>query len=252
MTNLDALETAVLDAPDEDAPRRTFAAAIATTDPARAELIELQLAMAGWRKARLRPAAWEATAIREHALLRDHAARWSAAVGPLAARCRFLRGFVELVELEATTYLRTAPRLYRAAPILHLDLTGVKTVAAALFDSPALARIHSLRLTNNALDDEDARRLAASPHLGNLGWLDLGRNRIGMDGLEALAASPHLPRLRYVGFADNAIPDPMPAHADEYDADTAVGEELARRFGRRPWLAASPPRAPWPPERDAP
>ena len=48
----------------------------------------------------------------------------------------------------------------------------------------------------------------------------------------------------------NAVADPTPRFADEYDADTPEAAELQRRYGRREWLSAHP-RASWPPARDA-
>ena len=84
---------------------------------------------------------------------------------------------------------------------------------------------------------------------GQLRWLDLGLNRIGAAGLEALAASPNLPQLEWLGFRVNAVGDPTPQHADEYDADSAVARELQARYGPRPWLSAHR-RPEWPPGRD--
>jgi hypothetical protein len=171
-------------------------------------------------------------------------------VRPLVEGWVFLRGFVEWVKVDAARFLTVAPELYRRAPVLHLDLTGVKPVAAELFQSPHLARIQSLGLLHNGLGDAEVAALAASPHLANLRWLKLNNNKIGAAGLEALAASRNLPRLGYVGLRTNAIPDPTPQHADEYDATSPVGKELQRKYGPRAWLDARP-RWQWPPPRDA-
>lgn len=243
-----ALLHAVVAAPADDAPRLAYARAIAASDPGRAELIELQLALARARKAHTAPP--DASLHRELALLHAHGAAWAAGVAPLVDKWQFLRGFVEVVTLDAARFLAGAGELYRRAPVLHLNLAGAKPVAAALFGSPHLARIVSLKLAGNALDDADAAALAASPHLGSLEWLDLGRNRIGAAGLEAIAASHRLPRLGYLGFAGNAIADPTPQHADEYDAASTAAQQLQRKYGPRAWLDARP-RSTWPPERDA-
>ena len=69
-------------------------------------------------------------------------------------------------------FLAKAPELYRRAPILHLNLTEVRAVAAELFASPHLARIESLSLAGNGLGDAEVALLAGSRHLGNLTWLD--------------------------------------------------------------------------------
>jgi hypothetical protein len=246
--DLAALMQAVVDAPTEDAPRAAYARAVAATDPERAELIDIQLELARADRAHTGPP--PGLSNRQVVLLRTHGARWAADVQPLVDKWQFLRGFPEVVTLDAARFLTVAPELYRRAPVLHLDLTGVKPVATELFQSPHLDRIRSLSLLHNGIGDAELAALAASPHLGNLAWLQLSNNKIGAAGLEALAASRNLPRLGYVGFATNAIPDPTPHHADEYDATSPVAEELQRKYGPRPWLDARP-RWQWPPARDA-
>lgn len=248
MPDLAALMQAVVDAPTEDAPRAAYARAIAATDPERAELIDIQLELARADRAHIDTPSELSN--RKVILLRKHGARWAADVQPLVDGWVFLRGFVEEAKLDAARFLSVAPELYRRAPVLHLDLTGVKPVAAELFQSPYLARIQSLDLLRNGLGDAEVAALAASPHLANLRWLDLSINKIGAAGLEALAASRSLPRLGYVGLATNAIPDPTPQHADEWDATSPVGKELQRKYGPRAWLDARP-RWRWPPPRDA-
>ena len=185
--------------------------------------------------------------ILEHA----HGRRWAADLPAAVDSYGFRRGFVEDVGMDAAAFLATAPELYRRAPILHLTLTGAAPVARELFASPHLAQIVSLSLMKNQLDDAAIVALAGSPHLGALRWLNLDFNQIGAAGLEALAASDRLPSLGYVGFGHNAVPDPSPTHADEYDVDTAAARELQRRHGTRRWLSAKPPRPTWPPSRDA-
>jgi hypothetical protein len=246
--DLAALLQAVVDAPTEDAPRAAYARAVAAIDPERAELIDIQLELARADRAHTGPPPGMSN--RQVVLLRAHGARWAADVRPLVDEWRFLRGFVEDVKLDAARFLTVAPELYRRAPVLHLDLTGVKPVAAELFRSPRLARIQSLGLLHNGLGDAEVAALAASSHLANLRWLDLSNNQIGAAGLEALAASRNLPRLGYLGFATNAVPDPTPQHADEYDATSPAGEELQRKYGPRAWLDART-RWRWPPPRDA-
>jgi hypothetical protein len=246
--DLAALMQAVVDAPTEDAPRAAYARAVAATDPERAELIDIQLELARARRAHSLDR--QPGLIREEILIRTHGARWAADVRPLVDKWLFQRGFVEDATLDAAHFLAIAPELYRRAPVLHLDLTGVKPVVADLFRSPHLARIQSLGLLRNSLGDAEVTALAASPHLGNLRWLDLSLNKVGAGGLEALAASRNLPRLGYLGFSTNAIPDPTPRHADEYDETSRVGKELQRKYGPRPWLDARP-RWQWPPPRDA-
>lgn len=248
MADLTALLKAVVDAPADDAPRLAYADAVAASDPERAELIRIQLALSRARKAHT--ALDDGSLSREFALIRAHGEAWAAGVRPLVAKWQYLRGFVEVATLDAAAFLANAGELYRRAPVLHLDLTGAAPVAAQLFSSPHLARIRSLKLAGNALGDAEAALLARSPQLAGLAWLDLSRNKIGAAGLEAIAASDRLPGLGYLGFAANAIDDPTPQHADEYDAESAVARQLQASYGPRAWLDART-RSTWPPPRDA-
>lgn len=251
---LAAIYRRVVESPLDDEPRLTYADAVAESDPERAKLIRIQLEMA-----RQHAAHWplERSAIEtpeliasDQGLVNRRGAEWAAEVRPLVSSWHFQRGFVEIVGLDAARFLAIAPELYRQAPVLELNLDGVQPVAAELFASPYLSRIRSLYLVREQLGDAEAIALADSPHLGALEWLDLGANQIGAAGLEALAASGNLPRLGYLGFSGNAVADPTPRHADEYDADTPEATELQRKHGPREWLSARP-RAVWPPYRDA-
>jgi uncharacterized protein (TIGR02996 family) len=248
--DLDALYDAVVAAPTDDAPREAYADAIASTDPDRAEYIRLELKLARWRKTGPKSDERTNASVRAFILQYGHRAEWEANVLPLVDACGFLRGFVDYVALDAARFLATAPELYRTAPVLHLELSGVKPVAAELFASPHLARIESLTLLRNQLGDAEVELLARSPHLGRLAWLDLGLNEIGPAGVEALAASDRLPRLGYVGLLGNPVDDPTPQHADGYDATSVVGAALQAKYGPRDWLDARE-RATWPPDRDA-
>jgi hypothetical protein len=58
--------------------------------------------------------------------------------------------------------------------------------AAALANSPHLARLRRLQLTDNPLGDDGAMALAASPFLANIEELWIFCCRIGEDGTRAL------------------------------------------------------------------
>jgi uncharacterized protein (TIGR02996 family) len=248
VADLTTLLQAVIDAPTDEAPRLAYAGAIAARDPERAELIEIQIALSRARRAHTPPD--DKALNRELAVIRAHGAAWAADVAPLVDKWQYLRGFIEVVTLDAAAFLANADALYRRAPVLHLDLTGVAAVAGALFGSPHLTRIVSLKLAGEALGDAEATLLARSPYLTSLEWLDVSRNQIGAHGLEELAASIRLPRLGYVQFAANAVADPTPQHADAYDAASATAKQLQARYGARAWLDPRT-RSTWPPPRDA-
>jgi hypothetical protein len=245
--DLEVLYLQVVADPHSDATREAFAAAVERTDPDRAQLIRLQLRMAQDRKnnADSYPAAMQAGD-----LIRAHGARWAEPVSQAVTGWQFLKGFVDLVTVDAEWFLEAGQEIYARAPVLHLDLTDAHLVKHELFASPSLERIVSLNLMRSDFGDPEARAIAESPYLRNLEWLDLSHNRIGDEGLDALAASANLPRLGYLNFRWNVADDPTPQHADEYDAAPLVGLALQEKYGPREWLDAHPRRH-WPPERDA-
>lgn len=244
----------ILRSPDDMALRLAYADAVEGADQERAELIRLQVL-----DAQRRGAHWPAErrvgapgndVQREQGLVYRRGREWAGDLADWVRSWHYLRGFPEDVSVDAGDFLANATEIYRRAPVRHLNLSEVRPVLRELFGSPHLRQIHSLYLVRQGLGDDEIEVLASSPHLGELEWLDLGANHIGRKGLEALAASDRLPRLGYVGFGGNAVDDPTPRFADEYDADTPVATELQARYGRREWLSAHP-RAVWPPYRDA-
>lgn len=245
--DLEVLYLQVVADPHSDATRGAFAAAVEATDPERAQLIRLQLRMAQARRDNddCYPAAMQAGD-----LIRANGARWAEPVAQAVTGWQFLKGFVDLVVVDAEWFLDVADEIYARAPVLHLDLTDARLVTAELFASPWLERIVSLNLMRSDFGDAEARLIAESPFLRNLEWLNLSHNRIGDEGLEALAASANLPRLGYLDFRWNVAEDPTPQHADEYDAPSVRAVELQERYGPREWLDAHTRRH-WPPERDA-
>jgi uncharacterized protein (TIGR02996 family) len=246
---LTGLYQQVVSAPLDIAPRLAYAEAVQGADPERADFIRMQIEERRLRREYRDDPRRRELSVRAHQLSMDRGTEWAREVRTLVAGWQFFRGFVEAVWLDAATFLARAPELYRRAPVLQLYLSGVAPVAAQLFASPHLRRIRGLSLIRCELGDAEAALIARSPCLSGLEWLDLGLNHVGAVGLEALAASAGLPRLGWVGFLDNAIDDPTPQHADEYDADSRLAAELQARYGRREWLSAYS-RAVWPPDLD--
>lgn len=245
------LNAAVTADPLADAPRLAYADAVAGADPERAEFIRTTVELTRRRAGHPARTSQEDGELswRSHEKMTTRGREWARSLRNLVGGFGFYRGFVESVQIDADAFVDLAPRLYRLAPVLQLDLSGVAPATGRLFGSPHLRQIRTLSLLRNELGDAEVELLAASPHLGELRWLDLGLNRIGAAGLEALAASPNLPRLEWLGFSVNAVGDPTPQHADEYDADSAVARELQARYGPRAWLSAHR-RPEWPPDRD--
>lgn len=251
---LDALYRVIVAHPEDDAPRLAFADALQGIDDDRASFIRAQVKVSQVYRSRWLSPDYGDLSILEQSLLSSGAP----ALEPVRGRVdkqRLKRGFVEAVWLDARRFLGDAADLFERAPILDVNLTGVAAVARELFASPHLARLRSLDLSDNGLDDDAAVALAGSPHLEKLAWLDLSKNKISAKGLDALAASQRLPRLGYLCLADNLCIDPTPriGGCDDYgnfDLEyPAAGRELAARHGERAWLTTSS--FSWPPEREA-
>jgi hypothetical protein len=248
MHDLKGLSDAVIASPEADEPRLAYAAAIAPADPLRAELIDVQLRWDRLRKAQERSDERYTLAMRAGDLTREHGPAWASDVAPLVDAWRFVRGFVEDVRMDAAAFLRTAPDLFRRAPILHLQLKALAPVTRAVLSSPHLARLRSLDLSRGDLGDEGVA-LLASCDLPNLRWLNLDFNNIGRSGLDALCASRSLPRLAYVSLMSNAVPDPLPGLVDDYTTETLLARELREKHGPVRWLDFMHFRD-WRPERD--
>jgi hypothetical protein len=260
MSELDRLHANVLANPEPDEPRVAYANEVAASDPARAELVRVQLDNIRSLRAQESVGSRTHWYTRERALLEQHKDAWARPVTdiPSVQFVKFYRGFVEQVRMSARDFLAHGERLYGRAPVLHLDLVELKPLAAEVFQSPLLARIHSMRLWRNHLGDREMALLAASPHVGRLRWLDLTYNKIGNAGIEALSASSNLPALRYVDLADNPAENPTPriGETDTLSNEIMhvdvpqVARDLEQRFGKKPWLSGPFGTAIFPPERD--
>jgi uncharacterized protein (TIGR02996 family) len=235
MTEVEALR-AVLDQPDDDAPRLAYAALMDQRGDVRGEFIRLQLRIA------------RATAVTEKSLLScdadwlllDHRSRWSLPVKGISESYAFHRGFIDYIALPARSFLDTAGRILRSTPIQHVNFIDPKPWLDELLESPHLRQMRSLSFDQAGLDNEDLKWLAACPNLGELRWLSLGGNSITLSGIEELAKSTTLPKLRYVNFADNPV-DPGEQHVDDQGIIVeswmpSSGEWLEEEYGPLPWL----------------
>ncbi|HEU4733845.1 MAG TPA: leucine-rich repeat domain-containing protein [Kofleriaceae bacterium] len=248
---LSSLLAAVCADPDDDAPRLAYAAAIAAREPARAELIRLQLARSA--DERTRGALVGAASARERTLLERHGDDWARPIDPFVRPTRrprpdpgwrFERGFVAFVRIDADTLASLGERLFQMAPIRHLDFDPGPPLREALA-SPLLGRLRTLGLPACKLDDDDAVALAANPHLGGVRWLDLRDNEIGDAGVAALAASPLVRAIPIVLLAGNPG-DPAEQYALDGDGSVAdswlpaAGAALEARYDDVAWLHLPP------------
>ncbi|HKB05988.1 MAG TPA: TIGR02996 domain-containing protein [Gemmataceae bacterium] len=109
---------------------------------------------------------------------------------------------------------------YGGLRLLHVDDNSVGPLGAGDIAAYGTS-LRELRLRNNDLEVEGARRLAGAPALCGLIVLDVSQNVIAADGVRALAESMHLRRLAILDIGHNRFP----SFADQTEA--AIGA-LAR------------------------
>jgi uncharacterized protein (TIGR02996 family) len=203
MTSNEAFLQAILEDPDDDAPRLIYADWLEERSDPRSEFIRVQCQLARMGQGDPRCAALE---FQEQQLLGAHWAEW---LGPLQGTILyepiFRRGFLEEVSLEPRTFLDLGEQLFRLHPLRRLSFLGPDEEHhfAALAASPLLARLTALCI--RGINDRGAEVLAASPHLTRLTALDLSEGRLGPAGTRALAFSPSLQQLNSLGLYANLI-----------------------------------------------
>jgi hypothetical protein len=235
-------DAAVRAAPDDDAPRLAWARA---QGGPRGELVEVQCALA-------RGDATPERRAREAELLAEHGAAWAApvvfALG--AHRWRFVRGFVEHVEITAARFLRR-PGLLAETLVRSLRVAELDGRLGELLCAPGLAALTALDLSDDHLDDQDATLLAQA-ELPGLRALELAGNDLDDRGVEELARARGPRRLERLGLAGNVVeldgvralaasPLPLveldlaqPARADA-EPGNSIGPAALAALVTRPW-----------------
>jgi uncharacterized protein (TIGR02996 family) len=236
---------AVLADPDDDGCRLVYADWLEERGDPRGELIRVQVELARLPAADARRPELQD---RERRLLAQHQAAWAEPLRGLVRKWTFRRGFIEQVTVEAEQFLAGADRLFRLAPVRHVRFQNAAGSLNALAACPDLARLATLDLRENALQDEHLEVLTASPHLvrlanlrlgfnhlgdgaahflatffflGSLATLDLYGNEIGPQGAQSLASSAHLSGLRTLILGSNDL-------GDAGVAELAAGRGLGR------------------------
>src|SRR4051795_10357418 len=146
MSRQDALLQAILDEPDDDAPRLIYADWLEERGDPRAEFIRAQCALAQLPADDERRPDLEACEAR---LLAGHGKGWA---GPIRRRARawtFRRGFVEGIKIGADAFLAHTADLFAAAPIRHVRFVHAAGHIDELAACPYLGRLDSLDLHAN-------------------------------------------------------------------------------------------------------
>src|SRR5262249_3856989 len=118
MTQEDAFLQAIIEQPDDDAPRLVYADWLeGRGEPdrdARAEFIRVQIELAGLPEDHPRRPELRA---RELGLLRRYERAWVGPLRRLVEAWEFRRGFVECAEVRGQRFLKQAETLFRFAPV---------------------------------------------------------------------------------------------------------------------------------------
>ncbi len=168
-----ALLRAVVEAPDDDAPRLVYADWLLERGDTRGELITLQCEMAHASGARRDELERRAKAILE--------ASWRNLAGELAEYTRkewFDRGFPARLRMTAAAFAKHGARFLDAAPVTALELDHPRFTAKDLTKlgaAPALARVRTLAIAQSDPGSKPLplAALAESPNLGGLRRLEL-------------------------------------------------------------------------------
>jgi len=210
--NHDALLQAIIDAPDDDAPRLAYAdAAERSGDRDRAEFIRLQCTLD-----RLTPEAGERTALasRETDLLARHGWEWAeefaAPPGDVYGQPKlhewvYRRGFIERVDMYLGGSSEEILDVLRRAPIRHVrDTSQLDELGGLVGALPHLERLTGLEFWNlYAFENARVAEMLASPHLRNLRTLILHHDRNGDLAEESVLveamASPYRSNLEELG-----------------------------------------------------
>jgi uncharacterized protein (TIGR02996 family) len=259
-----AFRPAIVEAPDDLAPRLMYADWLQERAEPLGEFIRLQCMLEDMpendsRRPELNPQAQR--------LLARYRWQWLGPLAPhIASSCEFRRGFAEEVVLDAARLLNLADVLFATQPVRYLKILDGGRLIDELVQCKYLARLLDLQFHNNYMGDTGIATLVRSPHLTELrglhlmqpdhrprrqtiagalnsptATLDLAGNRIGDVGVAALANSPHLARLTTLKLNQNHI-----------DRRAARGEVLLppSPHHARPEQHVARPGLPYPEERN--
>jgi uncharacterized protein (TIGR02996 family) len=198
-----ALLAAVLETPDDDAPRLVYADWLEENGEAdRAAFIRLQIELARLPEGDPRAQALE---LRACALLQAHNDAWRAELPAWALEVRYERGFVVRLDCALGAFLKRAAGLFRRAPVRVVHVrNAVNRQVRELAASPHLARLAELEVEDSRMTPEGWRPLLTSPGLAGLPKLALNANHLTAEEVGTLAASPHLTRLTSLSLCGRA------------------------------------------------
>jgi uncharacterized protein (TIGR02996 family) len=216
MTDGDALRRTVVAAPDDDTPRLIYADWLdENSQSERATFIRRQV-----EAARAEPFSLQARTVETAAnnLLEKYQRNWSRHLDEFDSESpRFKRGFIEHVDVEPTTFVKSNASILGVEPIQSLRIVRPETEAfdyislVPVFELPQLQRIRHLEFLTRTLGflDDEYVGLTRSPHLAQIQKLSLRGNPILPHWLSVILGSAAFPNLTALDIAE--IPNLGPA-----------------------------------------
>ncbi|MCU0699327.1 MAG: TIGR02996 domain-containing protein [Myxococcaceae bacterium] len=186
---------AVLEAPDDEAPRQVYADWLLERGDARGELIAVQTELARGGLVDARRLELEA---REVSLLSEHGARWLGRLASDAVRASFARGFLDALTVLDVSSLFDADETLRREPVRQLVfMTRQRLDVARVLTLPWVSRLRALEFSAShelrpALNLEGLSTLLGTRRLRGLTSLGFHGQALGDDGMALLARDgPH-------------------------------------------------------------
>jgi uncharacterized protein (TIGR02996 family) len=200
---------AICDDPDDDTPRLIYADWLEEQGDARGEFIRVQCELA---RSHMPTPRHLQLLEREKELLARYRQEWDVPLQRLSTNRTYRRGFIEIVRLQTTDFLKHADEIFTSTPLRGLRLSLPGPLISELVRIPWLSRIRLLDLGRNrpsgygeALGDAGVRLLAACPYVMNVIELLLEYHDIHNGGAIALAGSRHLRELTALRLTHNRV-----------------------------------------------
>lgn len=233
------LRKAVIENPDDDAPRLAYADWCDKRGDPRGRFIRVQLELApieyDQNSPNRRPLGNES-----RRLLDKHGHEWMPSQDPHILSCDMHRGFVAGIDITAASFLSHFADISALYPIQYVNIINLIPHAHAVLTSSLLRRLTSLTVSEGDITDDDIKAFAQNQFAQNIWWLVLSDNHITQVGVEALITSPFLTKLSFVALDGNPCDPVEKAGYDQsvlcYKHMPELGRKLIERYGPIKWL----------------
>jgi uncharacterized protein (TIGR02996 family) len=208
MSDGNALLRAILDNPDDDAPRLIYADWLEEHgDPDRATFIRAQIELAC-----LPPDHPDRDRLvqTERTLWKANRAAWTAWVPGWVKSHEFRRGFLEMIRCDAGTFVSEAVEIRSRAPILSVRLETRMSLAEPLFFCRGLNGLREVRFSL-PIHRGDWVHLARSPYFGCLLSLEIASSAHADELIFYLTRSLAFPMLRSLRLRSFPLGDELTA-----------------------------------------